>query len=167
MFHAYSGIFTKLHISRHICPHCDSDKFRMLALPVQVMLSDTCSSSQVLVLNHISGLFGTFFHFCKSKRLIFCSSRWYFNNNNNNNDSMQPTLAPSPPNPHYTRQYTRATHASTPPRKHATHATHASMPPTQARLSRKITPHATTLAPHPRYPRQHEYHAISQTPFFS
>ena len=25
MFHAYSGIFTKLDISKHIFPHCDSD----------------------------------------------------------------------------------------------------------------------------------------------
>ena len=37
MYHAYSGIFTKLHISRHICPHWDSDIFRMVALPVQVI----------------------------------------------------------------------------------------------------------------------------------
>ena len=35
MFHAYSGIFTKVHISRYICPPSDSDIFRILALPIQ------------------------------------------------------------------------------------------------------------------------------------
>ena len=37
MFHAYSGTFTKLHVSRHICPHLDSGMFRILALPLQGM----------------------------------------------------------------------------------------------------------------------------------
>ena len=36
IFHVYSGIFTKLHISRHICPHWDSDIFRIVALPVKI-----------------------------------------------------------------------------------------------------------------------------------
>ena len=55
LLHAYSGIFIKLHILRHIFPHWDSYIFRILA-------------SQVLLLNHCSDLFGTFFYFClKSK----------------------------------------------------------------------------------------------------
>ena len=37
MFHVYSGIFIKLHISRHIFPHWISDILRILALPVQGM----------------------------------------------------------------------------------------------------------------------------------
>ena len=36
-YYAYSGIFIKLHILRHICPHWDSDIFKIVALPVQVM----------------------------------------------------------------------------------------------------------------------------------
>ena len=35
MFQTYSHIFTKLHISRHICPHWVSDIFRILSLSVQ------------------------------------------------------------------------------------------------------------------------------------
>ena len=30
MFHTCLGIFTKLHISRHICPHWDSDILKEL-----------------------------------------------------------------------------------------------------------------------------------------
>ena len=37
IFHAYSSIFTKLHISGHICPNWDSDISRILALPFQIM----------------------------------------------------------------------------------------------------------------------------------
>ena len=37
MFHAYTGIFTKLHILKHIYQHWDSGIFRIQALPVQVM----------------------------------------------------------------------------------------------------------------------------------
>ena len=83
MFHVYSGKFTKLHISRHIwCIYIN--KAYILALPIQIMQSNTCSSNQVLLLNHCSDQFGKFFDFCLISK--------HFNNNNNNNKSMIPTL---------------------------------------------------------------------------
>ena len=65
MFHAYSCKFTKLHISGHVWRHRQSDISRILALPVLIMKSNISFSSQVLLLNHCSDLFGfgTFFHF--------------------------------------------------------------------------------------------------------
>ena len=65
-----------------------------------------------------------------------------------------------------------ATHASTPPmqaRQHGTLATLAGTPPIPPSLARRPRKHAThastppTQVHHPRHPRQHVYHAISQT----
>ena len=85
LFHAYSRIFIKLHILRHIFPHWDSYIFRILA-------------SQVLLLNHCSDLFGTFFYFClKSKYSTSFSPGQYFSNNNSNNPRQHVTHANMPP----------------------------------------------------------------------
>ena len=109
----------------------------MIQLLYQIMQTNTCSSGRVLLLNHCSNLFATFFHFCfKSKHSTFSSSGQYFRNNSNNNNKTPSTLARHPRYPRNAR-------------KHGTHATHASMQPTQVR--------------HPRHPRQHEQHTISQT----
>ena len=112
------------------------------------MQSNTCSLSQVLILNHVEH----FFIFVSKVNIQFFFSGQYFKNNNNNNN-MPPTLARHPPHPCYTRQ-------------HAPHATHASTLPTLVRHTRKhVTNGSTssTQAHHPRHTRQHEQHAISQT----
>ena len=142
MLHACPGKFTKLHIFRHAffltLGHisADSSIFRILVLSVQITQSNTCSSSQVILLNHCSNLFGTFFHFCcKGKHSKLFYSGQYFNNNNKNNSSMSSTLARHPPHPHYTRQEaTQVRTTPTPPtlgrypRKHATHVSTNSTP---------------------------------------
>ena len=64
-------------MSRHICPHWDSNIFKILALPVQ---------------NNVK------------QHLLFKSDS-YFNNNNNNNSSMQPTLVRHPRYPRYPCQH--------------------------------------------------------------
>ena len=71
MFLAYSGILTKVHILKHICPYWDSVIIRILPLQVQIMKSNTCSSNQVILLNHFSDLFGTFFHCFKLNKTMF------------------------------------------------------------------------------------------------
>ena len=112
MFHAYSGIFTKLHIARHICAHWDSDIFRILALPVQ------SNVKQQLLFKSGS------FHFCKSKHFFLQDS----------NSIITITIIIAC-NPRY--HTTHPTHASTPPTqarhprhpsKHAIHTGTNSMP---------------------------------------
>ena len=155
MFHAYSSIFTKSHISRNICPysrifrqiqaHSESWHYR----PVSI---STCSSSQVLLSNHCSNLFGNFFHFCfKSKHstlffqdsisiitvttIIACHAYVSM--------PSTPLKLAAKPHKHVTHS-TQATHASTSPTracypcKHTTHTTNASTlaaPTTLARIA--------------------------------
>ena len=112
---SYSGVFTKLHISRLISPH--SAIFQQIQNPGingsnNVRLYLLCKSGSSF-LNHRSNLLGTFFHFCfKIKHSTFVSSGQYLNNNNNNK-SMPPTSAHHPHHPRYTHQ--NFTHISTPP----------------------------------------------------
>ena len=151
-FHPYSGMFTKSHITRHICSH--SGIFQ--ALPAQIMLTNIYSSSQVLLIT-VQIYLKHFFIFVSK---VFSSGQ-YFNDNNSHKNSMAPVQTHHPPHPRYTRQ----------------HATHVSTTPTQAHYSRHPHQHATqervlpappTLyaqACHQRHPRQRKYHAISQTLF--
>ena len=121
MFHACSGVFTKLHISGHICPNLDSDIFRILVLPVQVMqhLLFKSGSSFKSVFRSVWNIFLFLFWKWTFKIVFF---EIVFNNNNNNN-SIPSTLARHPSQPHYTC-YTRHPH------KHTTYATYAGTPPT-------------------------------------
>ena len=103
----------------------NSGIFRILALPAQIMLTNTYSSSQVLLIT-VQIYLKHFFIFVSK---VFSSGQ-YFNDNNSNNNSMPPVQTHHPPHPRYTRQH--ATHVSTPPTlarysgKSATRATHAS-----------------------------------------
>ena len=152
MFHAYSGIFTKLHISRHIW---DSDIFRILALPVQTWNYNTNYNSMVQsnVKQHLLFKSGSSFEslFRSIWNIFSFLSTYHFFLQ----DSI--SILRIACNPHYhTTHPAHATHASTPPipptlaphpRKHATHVTHASIPPmphTLARHPHKYVTRAST-----------------------
>ena len=126
MFHAYSGIFTKLHISRHIW---DSDIFRILALPVQSNVKQHLLFKSGSSFEPLFRCIWNIFSFLNTQHFFFQDSILI----------LRITMIIAC-NPRY--HTTHATHASTPlippklarhPRKHATHVTHASTPPTQAR----------------------------------
>ena len=121
--------------------------FRILALPAQIMLTNTYSSSQVLLIT-VQVYLKHFFIFV-SKAF---SLGQYFNDNNSNNNSMPSVQTHHTPHPRYTRQH--ATHVSTPPNQHATQERALPAPPT-----------LYAQACHPHHPRQHKYYAISQTLF--
>ena len=119
----------------------NSGIFRILALPAQITLTNTYSSSQVILIAVQIYLKHSFIFDSKA-----FSSGQYFNDNNSNNNSMPPVQTHHPPHPRYTRQH--ATHVSTPPAlarysgKTSTRATHtirASMPPTLAQISRHFS----------------------------
>ena len=136
--HNEAYLLTFEHISGN------SGIFRILALPAQIMLTNTYSSSEVLLIT-VQIYLKHFFIFVSK---VFSSGQ-YFNDNNSNNNSMLPVQTHHPPHPRYTRQH--ATDVSTPPTlahysgKSATRATHAiraSMlptPPTLAQISRHFS----------------------------
>ena len=119
MLHVCPGKFTKLHIFRHAffltLGHISADSgiFRILALPVQITQSNTCSSSQVILLNHCSNLFG--------KKPIFAAKV------NIQNFFIQDSISI------ITIKIIVACH----PRQHAIHPTHT----THARKQRKLERH--------------------------
>ena len=162
MFHAYSGAFTKLRLSRNICPHSGMHQ-QILACQDPCIIGPNSVNQHLLFKSGSSfkSLFKSFWNIVPSlfqnQTLKIFSSGYYFNNNNNNN--MPPTLER---HSHYSRKHTthpysrqhvtltthanqHAFRASTPPtpttlayhpRKYATHATQASTLPTQAMLAR-------------------------------
>ena len=122
----------------------NSGIFRILALPAQIMLTNTYSSSQVLLIT-VQIYLKHFFIFVSK---VFSSGQ-YFSDNNSNNNNMPPVQTHHPPHSRYTRQH--ATHVSTPSTlarysgKSATRTTHAiraSMlptPPTLPQISRHFS----------------------------
>ena len=80
--HNVSRIFRQIHKVTYIEAYLPtlghisaySNIFRTLVLLIQITLSNTCSSSQVFLLNHSSNLFGTFFIFFKGKHSNVFSS---------------------------------------------------------------------------------------------
>ena len=145
MFHAYSGIFTKLHISRHIW---DTDIFRILTLPVKTWNYNTNYNSMVQsnVKQHL--LFKSGSSFESLFRSIwnifsFLNTKLFFLQDSISILKITIIIACNPR--YHTTHPTHATHASTPPIpptlarhpcKHATHVIHNSTPPTQARHTR-------------------------------
>ena len=158
MFHVQSSIFTKLHISRNVCPHWSifqqiqaySDIFRHIQ-DLGIIGSNNIKQhllfNQVLLLNNCSNLFGTFIHFYfKGKH-----SKKFFR------DSISII----------TITIIIACH----PRQRATHATQSCMPPAQPMLhTQECNPRQNdtqaidastppTQARHPYHPRYHATHA--------
>ena len=145
MFHAYSGIFTKLHISRHIW---DSDIFRILALPVQTWNYNTNYNSMVQsnIKQHLLFKSGSSFEsLFRSIWNIFSFLKTLHFFLQDSISILRITTIIACNQRYHTTHPTHATHASTTlipptlachPRKHAAHVTHASTPPTQARHPR-------------------------------
>ena len=132
MFHSYSAIFTKLHMSRHNSG--DSGIFRTLALPARIMLTNTCSSSQVLLIT-VQIYLKHFFIFVSKVEIQY----FYLD------DSISMI----------TTAIIIACHTC----KHALHLTHATHASTRHTLARHLSKHTTlastlpTKARYPRHPR--------------
>ena len=123
MFHAYSGIFTKLHISRHIW---DSDICKILALPVQSnvkqhLLIKSGSSFESLFRSIWNIFLQDSISILRITIIIACNPRYH---------TTHPTHANTPLTPPTLTRHLR---------KHATHTTHASTPPALARIARHFS----------------------------
>ena len=184
MFYVYSGVLTKLHISRNICPHSGIFQ-QFMHIQNLCITGPTCVNQHLLFIlgSSFKSLFNSIlniFYFCfKSKHSTFFYSGQYFNSNSNNNNSMPHTLARQPPHPRYHTTHTNTpltppvlqTLARQPPEhathtNHTTHATSASTLPTPTRLVHQTRKHAihqhTTHTIHTS-----TRHNISQTRFKS
>ena len=158
MFHAYSGAFTKLRLSRNICPHSGMHQ-QILACQDPCIIGPNSVNQHLLFKSGSSfkSLFKSFWKIVPSlfqnQMFKIFSSGYCFNNNNNNN--MPPTLER---HSHYPRKHT--THPYS--RQHDTLATHAN----QHAFRASTPPTPTTLAHHPRKHATHTSHAnTSSTPF--
>ena len=147
IFHAPSGIFTKLHswlhLVRNIYPH--SGTFRQIEAysgslhyrykqckPTLAFMSSSSFKSLFKSIWNIIFVFAS----KVERHSTFASLGQYFHNNNNSNNNIPPTLVRQARHTHYmTSMQTHQPHLAGHPRKYATDATHARILPTLSMLA--------------------------------
>ena len=144
--HNEAYLLTFEHISGN------SGIFRILALPAQIMLTNTYSSSQVLLIT-VQIYLKHFFIFA-SKVYI----HYFFLQDSISTITIAIIIACHQCK--HTIHLTHATHVSTPPTQ-AHHSRH----PHQHAIQERALPTLRAQACYPPHPRQRKYHAISQTLF--
>ena len=90
-----SRIFRHIHKFTHTEAYQPTLRLRHIQDP-GIIHNSTLSSNQVLLINHFSDLFGTFFIASKVNHSTIFSSRQYFNSSSSNKNNMPPTLARHP-----------------------------------------------------------------------